>query len=160
MTGSGLSWKLVERSNAATGDSEVWMARARKILTRGEVTSTLSNRGYDELLTVIAMDGVSAVGSRARAAGGTGVPHVQLATSAATSLVFAVGNDADRAMARTRPSGWVPLDQWSDARASNTFWSEYTNQPTGRSGSTVAVTAGPVTDRWNLAAVELENSGD
>jgi hypothetical protein len=161
VTGSGLSWKLVERSNAATGDSEVWMARARKILTGGQITSRLSDPAYDELLTVIAMEGVTAIGSRARASGGTGVPHVKLATSASTSLVFAVGNDADPAMARTPPSGWVALDQWSGARPQNTFWSEYTNQPTGRPGSTVAVeAAGPVTGRWNLAAAELENSGD
>jgi hypothetical protein len=43
-----------------------------------------------------------------------------------------------------------------NARIADTFWSQYTNQPTGRRGTVVAVeAAGAVTDQWNLAAVEL-----
>jgi hypothetical protein len=60
-----------------------------------------------------------------------------------------------------RHPGGSQLDHGSAARTPGTFWSQYTNQPTGRAGSTVAVeAAGTVTDRWSLAAVELENSGD
>jgi hypothetical protein len=156
VSGAGVRWELVERANGASGDSEVWMATAHKILTGGEITATLSNQAFDESLTVIAMEGVKGVGSRARGSGTTGAAHLELATSAATSLVFAVGNDADRAVSRVLPSGWVPLDQRLNARIADTFWSQYTNQPTGRRGTVVAVeAAGAVTDQWNLAAVEL-----
>jgi hypothetical protein len=42
----------------------------------------------------------------------------------------------------------------------DTFWSQYTNQPTGAAGSTVSVAdTQPTGDHWNLAAVELVNSG-
>ena len=161
VSGAGVRWKLVERANERSGDSEVWTATAHTILTAGEITATLSNPGFDESLTIIAMEGVTGVGSGARASGTTGAPHLELTTSAATSLVFAVGNDWDRAVPRVLPSGWVPLDQWLDTRTGDTFWSQYTNQPTGRSGSTVAVrVTAPTTDQWNLAAVELVNSGD
>lgn len=158
---AGVSWKLAERANAAAGDSEVWIATARKVLTRAEITASLSNPGFDESLTVIAMEGVRGVGSRARASGATGAPRVAFATTAATSLVFAVGNDADRAAPRPLPTGWVQLNHWLDARTANTFWSQYTNQPTGRPGQVISVDGpGSVTGHWNMAAVELVNSGD
>jgi hypothetical protein len=161
VTGAGLRWELVERANEASGDSEVWMARARNILTQRKITATLSDSAYDESLTVIGMEGVAAVGSRARASASAGVPHAQLTTNAATSLVFAVGNETDPARASVLPSGWVPLDRSSGALTSNAFWSQYTNQPTGPPGSIVTVDAArPATGGWNLAAVELENSGD
>ena len=51
----------------------------------------------------------------------------------------------------------IPLDR----QTGDTFWSQYTNQPTGRAGSRVTVAdLRPTSDRWNLAAVELINSGD
>jgi hypothetical protein len=159
--GAGLNWRLVERANASSGDSEVWTATAHRILTTAEITAALRNPNHDESLTVIAIEGVKGVGTSVGASGTSGPPHLELKTSAATSLVFAVGNDSDRATPRVLPSGWVPLDQRLDASARDRFWSQYTNQPTGRDGSLVAVNAAaPTTDRWNLAAVELVNSGD
>jgi hypothetical protein len=75
--------------------------------------------------------------------------------------VVAVGNDASRAVPRVLPFGWAPLGQRLDGRARSTFWSQYTNQPTGRRGSMVSVgVASPAAYPWNLAAVELVNSGD
>jgi hypothetical protein len=161
VSGVGVRWQLVERANASSGDSEVWTATAHTILTTGQITATLSSPSFDESLTVIAIEGVKAVGTTTRASGSTGAPHLELTTSAATSLVFAVGNDSDRAVPRVLPSGWVPLDQWLDTRTGDTFWSQYTNQPTGRDGSVVAVrAAAATTDQWNLAAVELVNRAD
>ncbi|HUE26516.1 MAG TPA: hypothetical protein VMP89_07050, partial [Solirubrobacteraceae bacterium] len=83
--------------------------------------------------------------------------RLRLRTSGQGSLVFAVGEDWDRAVPRVLPTGWVMLDQWLDLSTGNTFWSQYNNQPTGRAGSavTVRVTA-PANDQWNLAAVELK----
>jgi hypothetical protein len=54
----------------------------------------------------------------------------------------------------------VRLDQWVDADVGDTFWSQYTNQPTGRAHSLISVhVAAPTTDQWNLVAVEVVNSG-
>jgi hypothetical protein len=81
-------------------------------------------------------------------------------TTAPTSLVFAVGNDWDRSIARTLPTGLVSLDQWVDTQIGDTYWSEYTNQPTGAAGTSVTIgTTAPTGDQWNLAAVEIKNDG-
>ena len=80
---------------------------------------------------------------------------------ASTSLVFAAGNDWDRAAARKLPVGWVILDQWLSNGTGDTYWSQYMNHPTGKAGTRVSVRdTGPTNDQWNLAAVELVNSGD
>ncbi|MDQ6807037.1 MAG: lysyl oxidase family protein [Actinomycetota bacterium] len=71
------------------------------------------------------------------------------------------GNDPNHAVSPAPASGWVFLDQWLDTGTGNTPWSQHTNQTTGRAGTKVTVKAGaPATDQWNLAVVELVNSGD
>jgi hypothetical protein len=160
VSGAGLTWKLVKRANAQSGDSEVWAATAGTILSTATVTSTELRSGYPQDLTVIAMEGTAGVGASAAASAASGAPTVKLTTTKATSLVFAVGNDYDRAVARTLPAGWVILDQWVNTSVGDTYWSQYTNQPTGPAGSVVTVSdTAPTNDRWNLVAVELVNSG-
>ncbi|WP_426518513.1 Ig-like domain-containing protein [Diaminobutyricibacter sp. McL0618] len=158
--GAGLTWTLVKRANARYGDSEIWTATASAILTNATVTSTPSAAGFDQSLTVIAMEGTSGIGASMATSAATGAAAAALTTVSATSLVFAVANDWDNAAARTFPSGFVPLDQWTDTRTGDTMWSEYTNQPTGAAGSIVRIgTSSPSTDQWNMVAVELKNDG-
>jgi hypothetical protein len=121
----------------------------------------LGRAGYSLALTVVAMEGADGVGASAAASGTSATAAVSLHTLSATSLVFAAGNDWSSAAARRLPTGWVELNQWPDSVTGDTFWSQYTNQPTGRAGSLVKASAGgPANDRWNLAAVELINTGD
>lgn len=158
VSGAGLTWTLVKRSNGQAGDAEVWEAPAPSVLTSATVTSTPAKTGYDQSLTVIAMEGVRGIGASVAGSGSTGAPNVSLTTTDTTSLVFAVGHDWDRAVARTLPSGWVTLDQWVDTGAGDTSWSQYTNTPTGAAGSLISVgEAGPTNDRWDLVGVELLN---
>jgi hypothetical protein len=50
------------------------------------------------------------------------------------------------------------LDQVVNTSSGDTFWSQYTNQPTGAAGSVVVATdTAPTNDQWNLVAVELIN---
>lgn len=161
VSGAGLTWTLVKRANSQPGDSEVWEATAPNVLTSATVTSTPAKSGYSQDLTVIAEESVSGVGASVAASGSSGAPSASLTTQGATSLVFAVGNDWDSATARTFPSGWTKLDEWSNSASGDDYWSQYTNTPTGAAGSVVkAGDTAPTTDRWNLVAVELENSGD
>ena len=51
--------------------------------------------------------------------------------------MFAVGNDWDRAVART-PTGCSLLDQVINTSAGDMFWSQSTNSPTGAAGSVAA----------------------
>jgi len=90
------------------------------------------------------------------ASGTSGAPSASLTTTKASSLVFAVGNDWDRAVARTLPAGWTMLDQWVATTNGDTCWSQYTNQPTGAAGAVVnAGDTAPTNDQWNLVAIEL-----
>ncbi len=160
VSGGGLQWKLVSRANSQPGDAEVWEAVATTATTVSPITATLSAAGYDESLTVVAEEGADGVGASAHASAPDGAPHVTLKTLAATSLVFAAGNDWDNATARKLPVGWVKLDQWLGPTG-DTYWSQYTNHPTGKAGTRVLVhDLAPTNDSWNLAAVELVNSGD
>ncbi len=160
VTGGGLRWRLARRANGSSGDSEIWTATATRVLTAATITARLSNPGYDEWLTVIAMEGTDGVGASAAASAPSGAPNLRLRTRSGTSLVFAVGNDWDRAVARRLPLGWVSLSQWLDHATGDTYWSQYTNQPTGAAGTIVDVgVRAPSTDQWNMAAVELVGSG-
>ena len=159
--GGGLTWKLESRANASPGDSEVWEAVATTATSISPITATLSAGGYDESLSIVAMEGADGVGATAHASGPSGAPHLTLTTLGATSLVFAAGNDWDRAAKRKLPVGWVMLDQLLNAGSGDTYWSQYTNHPTGKAGTHVSVgDTAPTNDSWNFAAVELVNSGD
>jgi hypothetical protein len=160
VTGSGLAWTLVKRANAQPGDAEVWVANAPSVLSSATVKSTLARSSFRQDLTVIAMEGVSQVGASAANSAPGGAPNVSLTTTGATSLVFAVGHDWDNAVARTLPSGWVSLEQFVDNSSGDTYWSQYTNTPTGPAGSVVnAGDTAPTTDQYNIVAVELLNEG-
>jgi hypothetical protein len=161
VSGGGVSWHRVIRADGSPGDAEVWQAVATRPMRLSTVTTTLSDGGYGVSLDVIAMEGGDGTGANAAASGSSGAPTAHLRTESSTSLIFAVGHDWDQAKARTLPVGWVMLDQWLDTQAGDTFWSQYTNTPTGKAGSAVTVQApAPRGDHWNLAAVELIKSGD
>jgi hypothetical protein len=160
VSGGGLTWSLVKRANSQFGDSEIWQATASTVLSSVTVTSTPAQSGYDQSLTVIAMEGTGGVGASAVASGASGAPTLSLTTTKASSLVFAVGNDWDNAIARTLPAGWVSLNQWLDTATGDTFWSQYTNVTVQAAGTQVTVSdTAPTTDQWNLAAVELTGDG-
>src|SRR5581483_6172205 len=160
VSGGGLTWQRVVRENASPGDSEIWEAIARQPVAVSAITATLGYGGYDASLNVIAEEGADGVGASAGKAGSTGAPSLQLTTLSSTSLVFAAGNDWDSATARMLPGGWAMLDQWVNDGTGDTYWTQYTNAPTGPAGSKVTVSdTAPATNHWNLAAVELINDG-
>ncbi len=115
VSGAGLTWKLVKRSNGQSGDGEVWTATAASVLSNVTVTSTPAKSGYSQDLTVVAFQGTDGVGASAAASGANGAPHVNLTTTEAGSLVFAVGSDWDNATARALSARWVLLDQWMNS---------------------------------------------
>jgi hypothetical protein len=160
VTGAGLRWNLLTRSDAGRGDAEIWVATSPTVLNAARVTSTLGKPGYDQELTVTAMEGIKGVGASSAAAGAGGPPRLVLRTANPTSLVFAVATGSG-AVARTWPAGWVGLGQWMDRAGQATFWGQYTNQPTGAAGTVVTVKAtAPVDGPWNVAAVELAGDGN
>jgi hypothetical protein len=160
VTGAGLTWTLVRRANSQAGDAEIWQATASSVLSAATVTSTESAAGYDQDLTVIAMEGVKGVGASAAGSARSGTPSVTVTTTGAPSLLFAVGHDYDQAIAPALPAGWVTLEQWLDTASGDAFWSQYTNTPTTTAGSTVtARDSAPAGGRWNMVAAEVIGDG-
>lgn len=152
--GANASWQLIRRANTQAGVSEVWQARAPRILSDATVRSTAVIPGYQQTLTVIAMGGTDGIGAAVSASGIKSRPLTRLRTTASTSLVFAVGNEASEPGGDDPPAGWVRLAE--PVGPSPAFWSQYTNQPMPAAGDVVTVSrqrsAG---GSWDLVAVEI-----
>jgi hypothetical protein len=69
--------------------------------------------------------------------------------------VFAVGNDWDRAVARTPVAGQQLQDQWVDTGTGDTYWVQSTGAPNTAPGLVTIHDNAPTNDRWNYAAVEV-----
>src|SRR5262245_187537 len=108
VTGGGLTWALVLRTNARRGTAEIWRAFAPAALTNVTVTATMAQNCASSL-TVLSFRGVDtsgtngsgAIGATRSANGATGGPTGSVTTTRAGSWVFAVGDDWDRPVART-----------------------------------------------------------
>jgi hypothetical protein len=160
VSGAGLTWHLVTRANSQFGDAEIWWATAPTALAGATVTSTPALSGYDQSLSVIAVQMSKGIGASIAGGAASGGPTVSLTTTEAGSLVFAVGHDWDNAIERTLGSNQVMLHQFLDARAGDTSWSQYTSQVTGPAGTVVMLNdTAPTSDRWDMAAVELRGDG-
>jgi hypothetical protein len=156
VSGAGLSWTLVKRTNGQPGDTEIWSARAATQLTGASVTATQASADYDQSLTVVAFKGAGGVGAMAGRSAASGAPSVTLTTTKASSLALGVGNDYDNAIARTLGAGQTMAHQWVDTVTGDTFWTQRTTALTGAAGSVVSINdSAPTADRWNLSIVEV-----
>ncbi|MDA0165438.1 Ig-like domain-containing protein [Solirubrobacter ginsenosidimutans] len=155
VTGGGLTWTLVKRSDTQAGVAEVWSATANTVLTNAVITAAPLRTGFDGLLHVVAFNGALGTGVAGAAGAGSGAPDIYLPGVRAGSWVFAVGNDWDRAVARTPATGQVVQRQWIDTGAGDTFWVQSTAAPNTAMGLVTIHDNAPTNDRWNYAAVEL-----
>src|SRR5262249_2422398 len=122
ITGAGLTWTLVRRANTQAGTAEVWQAHATARLTNVTVRSTPRAVGSRQSLTVVSFLGASGIGATAAAAAASGAPNVPLLTTAANAVVYGVGNDVDRAVARTLGPNQLMVHQAVARALSDTFW--------------------------------------
>jgi RHS repeat-associated protein len=154
MSGGGLTWKLVVRSDGQQGTAEIWQAPAATALTKVKVTATLAYKGYDGSITLAAFTG--AVGAHASASGAKGAPAVALTTTAPDSLVWAAGEDPSHAAARIASAGQALVSQFTDAKGGDTFWTQQVTAAVAKAKSLVKVAdTKPTADKWDLAAVEI-----
>jgi len=120
------------------------------------VTSTQSNGWFHQSLTVVAFVGATGTGASAVASASSGAPTVSLTTTKAGSLVYGVGNDWDRAIARVLGANQTMVHQWVDTAVGDTLWVQPRSSPTAASGTLVTINdTSPTNDRWNLASVEI-----
>jgi hypothetical protein len=155
VTGAGLTWTLVKRSNTQAGDAEIWSAKATNQLTNATVTATPEKSGYSGSLTVIAYRNAAGVGIAGASGAPSGAPDIYLPGIGMGSWVFAVGHDWDRAVARTPVAGQVLQDQWLATSVGDTFWVQSTASPNAAPGLVTIHDNAPTNDRWNYAAVEV-----
>src|SRR5205823_4409967 len=85
----------------------------------------------------------------------TGAPSVTVTTTRAGSLVYGVGNDWDRASARTVGANQALVHQVL-TKAVDTLWAQNRIGAVTSAGTAVQINdTAPTNDRWNLVAVEI-----
>jgi hypothetical protein len=167
VSGAGVTWALVLRTNVQSGSSEIWRAFAPSALSGITVTATLSQK-VQSSMTVMSFSGVDSSGTNGSGAIGavasgnarTGAPAASLLTTRNGSWVFGVGNDFDNAIARTPASGQKLVHQ-DLTSAGDTYWVQMQTNPTPASGTSVGISdTAPKADRYNLSICEILPSAD
>ena len=100
-------------------------------------------------------NGSGAIGANASASAASGAPTASLATTRNNSWVFGVGDDWDKATARTLGANQTMIHQLL-ASSADTYWVQRQNSTTALSGTSVTINdTAPTTDRYNLTIVEV-----
>ncbi len=162
VSGAGLTWVLVLRSNTQRGTAEIWRASATSPLTRVSVTAMLSQSVVSSItvMSFTGMDpsgtnGSGAIGAVTSANGASGAPAASLITTRSNSLVIGVGNDYDRAISRTVGAAQILVHQ-DLAPVGDTYWVQRQANVTSASGTPVSINdTAPTSDRYNLAICEI-----
>jgi hypothetical protein len=156
VSGAGLNWTLLKRSNSQAGTSEIWAAQATGFLSNATVISQMGvGTTYHGMLVVLGFTNAAGPGLVGQASASTGEPDVYLPGVSAGNWVFAVGNDWDNAIARTPVAGQVLVRQDVDTQVGDTFWVQSTTAPSAANALVDIHDSLPRTDRWNYAAVEI-----
>jgi len=162
VTGAGLTWQLVRRTNTQRGTSEIWRAFSTTTRTNVTVTATL-NQSVAAAITVMTFTGVDtsgtngsgAVGASGSGNAGSGAPTASLVTTRANSLVVGVGNDWDNDIARTPGANQILVSQYL-ATVGDTFWVQRTSSVIPAAGTSVTINdTAPTADRYNLTICEI-----
>jgi len=162
VTGGGLTWALVRRTNSQRGTAEIWRAFAPATLTNTTVTATLS-QNVAAFITVVSFKGVDttgtsgsgAIGATGTGSAASGAPTASLTTTRANSIVIGVGNDWDTATARTPGANQTIVQQYL-ATVGDTFWVQQVTNPVALAGTVVTINdTAPTGDRYNLTICEV-----
>jgi hypothetical protein len=171
VSGGGLSWQRVARTNVRPGTSEIWRTLAPNPLSNVAVTATLSQSAAASI-TVIAFRGVDtsgtsgsgAIGATASASSASGLPSATLTTTRVNSIVVGVGNDYTNAISRSVPANQTLVHQYLTP-GGDTYWVQRLTDPVP-TANTVAIIndTSPGTDQYNLTLCEVlganSTSGD
>jgi hypothetical protein len=162
VSGGGLTWALVQRTNGQSGTSEIWRAFAPSILSNATITATLSQSVVSSL-TVMSFAGVNTAGTNGSGAIGavggksaaSGAPTATIITTGNNSWVVGVGNDFDNAVTRTVGSGQTLVHQ-DLASTGDTYWVQRQTNAVASAGTSVTINdAAPTKDRFNLSIAEI-----
>ena len=156
--GTALTWTRAVRSNVQLGTSEIWWAFTPTAHAAMNVTATTNNL-VAASLTVMAFTGASSslVGAATAAVNGaSGPPVASLVTTRGNSIVLGVGNDWDSPRVMIAGTGQTIINQFNPT-VGDTYWMQRSGViPAANTSVTIndSYTL-PMTDRWNLALVEI-----
>jgi hypothetical protein len=157
VSGAGMTWTLLERSNTQSGTAEIWSARVDGIvLSNATVMAQPETAGsYHGSLTVIAFTNAAGTTVVGRTGAPSGPPDILVPGVIAGDWIFAVGNDWDNAIARVPVSGQVLVHQRVDTTIGDTYWVQSTVAPATANGLVDIHDTAPTSDQWNYAVVEI-----
>ena len=161
LSGGGLTWTLVVRSNAQAGTSEIWRAFATKPVSANitaslsqSVVSSITLASYEGAATS-GVNGAGAIGAIAASSSSQGAPTSTLIPLSSESLIVGVGNDFDSAIARTPVSGQSLLHQ-DLSSSGDTYWVQELNANSTIKGTKITMQdSAPSWDRYNFAICEI-----
>lgn len=156
VTGGGLSWTLRQRVNTQAGTSEIWQAVAPSVLSNVTVRATLVS-SHVSMLSVASFTGAATLinGGLGAANAPSGAPSVGLTATRSGSWVWGVGNDWDRAVARTVGGNQTKVSEFL-ASVGDTFWVQRRTTSDALAGAVTTLNdTAPTNDRWNFAAIEI-----
>jgi hypothetical protein len=165
VTGAGLSWTLVQRTNTQAGTAEIWRAFATSPLSQVNVTATLS-QSVTSSITVMSFTGADTSGTNGSGAIGatgtgnssSGAPTASLTSTRNGSWVVGVGVDFDGALSRSAGANQtiVHQDLQSSSSGNDTFWVQIQNAATSSSGTTAIINdTAPTQHRYDLSICEV-----
>jgi hypothetical protein len=161
ISGGGLTWELVLRTNARRGTAEIWRAFASNALTNVTVTATLA-QSVASSITIVSFKGADGSGVNGAAAIGAtksaaaiGAPSATLTTTRAGSWVFGVGTDWDSPSARSLGPNQTLIHQYMPP-VGDTYWVQRMTSTTALSGTNVTINdVSPTGDQYNLSICEI-----
>ena len=162
VAGAGLTWQLVQRTNAQRGTAEIWRAFAPSALSGVTATATLS-QSVSASITVMSFSGVNtsgtngsgAIGAVASGSAASGAPTASLTSIGKNSMVVGVGTDWDNAVARTVGSGQTMVHQFLPT-VGDTYWVQRRTAVVPAAGTVVTINdTAPTADRYDLAICEI-----
>ncbi|MBV8551247.1 MAG: hypothetical protein JOY54_08090 [Acidobacteriaceae bacterium] len=162
VSGGGLTWAPVVRTNTQSGDAEIWRALSPSPLSNVKIMATLS-QSVVASITVMSFSGIDTSGSNGSGAIGavvsshakSGAPTGTIVTTRNGSWVFGVGNDFDNAIARSPAAGQTIVHQLLTTTG-DTYWVQMQNAIIPQSGTSVTIgDTAPTSDQYNLSMVEI-----
>ncbi|MEO5925009.1 MAG: carboxypeptidase regulatory-like domain-containing protein [Bryobacteraceae bacterium] len=161
VSGGGLNWVLVRRTNTQGGTAEIWRAFATTKLSQAVVTANISQRVAGSI-TVMTFTGVDASGTNGSGAIGatgsgnsrSGAPVATLVTTRNPSLIFGVGTDANSSTARTPASGQSMVHQFANS-GSGAYWVQSLDTPPPAGTTATIRDTSPTWSTYNLSIVEV-----
>ncbi len=171
VSGGGLTWQLVLRTDPNAGTAEIWRAFATSKIINATVIATLNQQAYGSItvLTFTGADstgtnGSGAIGATSSAWNSTSSQNASLTTTRNNSWTFAAGSVTNFLTGRTPGAGQSLVHELTaspEGGSGGTYWVQKENGPTPTSGTNVTMTDTPSNGEtyngypWNLSLVEV-----